>query len=199
MKNSSKYKYKLAVSTWGDEEKIAMKKVIEEDSYTMGKRVKQYEKMYSEYLDSKFSVMVNSGSSANLLMIAALFFTKNPKYKLKKGDEVIVPAVSWGTTYFPLQQYGLKVKFIDIDLKTLNINLEQLKLAITDKTRVILAVNLLGNPNNFKEIENIIKQKEIIILEDNCESLGAKFSNQLTGTFEHSKSYTWNSKRRYRN
>lgn len=183
MKNSSAYKYSLAVSTWGEEEKIAMRQVIEEDSYTMGKRVKQYEKMYSEYLDSKYSVMVNSGSSANLLMIASLFFTENPKYKLKKDDEVIVPAVSWGTTYFPLQQYGLKVKFVDIDLKTLNINLEQLKTAVTNKTRAILLVNLLGNPNNFKEIEKIIKGREIIILEDNCESLGAKFSNKLTGTF----------------
>lgn len=183
MKNSSEYKHCLAISTWGKEEKIAMQKVIEEDSFTMGKRVKEYENMFSEYLNSKYSVMVNSGSSANLLMIASLFFTKNPKYKLKKGDEVIVPAVSWGTTYFPLQQYGLKVKFVDINLKTLNLDLDKLKKAVTDKTRVILAVNLLGNPNDFREISNIVKSRNIIILEDNCESLSAKFDNKLTGTF----------------
>ena len=88
--------------------------------------------------------MVSSGSTANLLATAALFFTKNPK--LKRGDEVIVPAVSWSTTYFPLQQYGLKLKFVDIDLETLNYDLEALEGAVSDSTKMIMVVNLLGNP-----------------------------------------------------
>ena len=125
--------------------------------------------------------MVNSGSSANLLMIAALFFTRKPK--LKKGDEVIVPAVSWSTTYTPLQQYGLKLRFVDIDLNTLNIDLNMLEKSITKKTKMIFLVNLLGNPNDFNSVKEIIKDKDIIIIEDNCESLGASYNGQFTGTF----------------
>ena len=115
-------------------------------------------------------------------MIAALFYTKNPKLKLKRGDEVIVPAVSWSTTYYPLYQYGLKIKFVDIDIETLNYDLVQLESAISNKTRVVLAVNLLGNPNDFDFINNIIKDKDIILLEDNCESMGATFNDKKTGT-----------------
>ena len=90
---------------------------------------------------------------------------------MNRGDEIIVPSVSWSTTYFPLQQYGLKVKFVDIDIDTLNINLDELKNAVTDKTKAILLVNLLGNPNNFNEIDKIISGRDIIVLEDNCESM----------------------------
>ena len=79
--------------------------------------------------------MTSSGSTANLIAAAALFYTKIPI--LKPGDEVIVPAVSWSTTYFPLHQYGLKMKFVDIDIETLNYDLNSLKLAISEKTKVI--------------------------------------------------------------
>ena len=127
--------------------------------------------------------MTSSGSTANLLMIAAMFFTKDKSRRLKRGDEVIVPAVSWSTTYFPLQQYGLKLKFVDIDRHSLNIDLNKLKLAITDKTRLILAVNILGNPNDFGVINNLINDKKITLLEDNCESLGATYDNKYAGTF----------------
>ena len=173
--------YPLATSSWGDEEIEAIQKVIKDDSYTMGKNVKDCEDALSLYLDRKYSVMVNSGSAANLLAIAALFYTKNPK--LKKGDEVIVPAVSWSTTYYPLQQFGLKLKFVDIDLHTLNYNLEDLQTAITDKTKLLMIVNLLGNPNDFNKIKEIIEEKNIIMVEDNCESLGAEFLGRQAGTF----------------
>ena len=175
--------YKLASSTWDDKEIAAIHRVIASDRYTMGSEVAEYEKKYSEYIESKYSVMVSSGSAANLLMIAAMFFTKNKDRKLKKGDEIIVPAVSWSTTYFPLQQYGLKVKFVDICPKTLNIDLNQLEAAVTKKTKAILAVNLLGNPNDFAAIKKIIGKNNIILLEDNCESLGAKFNGKQAGTF----------------
>lgn len=82
--------------------------------------------------------MTSSGSTANLIATAALFYTKNPK--LKRGDEVIVPAVSWSTTYYPLYQYGLKLKFVDIDLETLNYDLDALSNAISDKTKMIMVV-----------------------------------------------------------
>ena len=125
--------------------------------------------------------MVSSGSAANLIATAALFYTKNPR--LKRGDEVIVPAVSWSTTYFPLHQYGLKLKFVDIDLETLNYDLNALSEAITDKTKMIMVVNLLGNPNDFDTIDKLIKEKDIFILEDNCEAMGAEYKGRQTGTF----------------
>jgi CDP-6-deoxy-D-xylo-4-hexulose-3-dehydrase len=174
-------KYPLASSTWDDNELKAIQKVIDKDMYTMGESVSKFEKDFANFVGSKYCVMVNSGSSANLLGVAALFYTKNPK--LKRGDEVIVPAVSWSTTYFPLYQYGLKLKFVDVDLQTLNFDLEQLKLAVTDKTKMILAVNLLGNPNDFDAIYDIIGNKDIILMEDNCESMGAEYKGKQTGTF----------------
>ena len=174
-------KYPLASSTWDEKEIEAINSVIAKDMYTMGEGVKQFEDDFSKFFGSKYSVMVNSGSSANLIAVAALFYTKEPK--LKRGDEVIVPAVSWSTTFYPLYQYGLKLKFIDVDLHTLNFDLEQLKAAISDKTKMILAVNLLGNPNDFDAIKEIIGNRDILLMEDNCESMGATYKGKFTGTF----------------
>lgn len=175
--------YKLASNTWDEKEHESIQRVIDSGNFSMGYEVTKYEKDFAKFFNSKFSVMVSSGSAANLLMIAALFYTSDPKKRLKRGDEVIVPAVSWSTTYFPLQQYGLKVKFVDIDSNTLNFDLTALESAISEKTRVIFAVNLLGNPNNFNKINALIEDKDIILLEDNCESMGAKFQEKYTGTF----------------
>lgn len=175
--------YPLASSTWDDNELSAIQKVVDSNMFTMGKHVAEYEKKFANFFGSEYAVMVSSGSAANLLMIASLFYTKNESLKLKRGDEVIVPVVSWSTTYFPLQQYGLKVKFVDIDPDTLNINLAQLVNAITDKTKAILAVNLLGNSNDFSAIKKIIAGKDIVLLEDNCESMGATFEGKQAGTF----------------
>jgi CDP-4-dehydro-6-deoxyglucose reductase, E1 len=173
--------YKLATSTWDEKELEAIQSVIDKDMYTMGDSVREFENDFSEYLNSKYCVMVSSGSTANLLAVAALFFTKNPM--LKRGDEVIVPAVSWSTTYFPLQQYGLKLKFVDVDLETLNYNLEDLESAISEKTKMIMVVNLLGNPNDFDQLNSLIEGKNIFLLEDNCESMGATFKGKQAGTF----------------
>ena len=177
------FKFPLATASWGQEEIEAMQRVITSGMFTMGANVRAFEQDFSRYIGSRHCVMVNSGSSANLLMVAALFYTKNPELKLKRGDEVIVPAVSWSTTYYPLYQYGLKIKFVDIDLHTLNIDLDQLEQAVTSKTRAIMAVNLLGNPNDFSRIQQIIGKRNIILLEDNCESMGARYQGKMTGTF----------------
>lgn len=176
-----KNKFPLALSSWGEEEIAAIHKVIESDRYSMGPFVEKFEQDFASYVDAKYCVMVNSGSTSNLIAIASLFFRKNNP--LKAGDELIVPAVSWSTTYTPLQQYGLKVKFVDIDLDTLNFDLKALEEAVTDKTRLIVAVNLLGNSNDFSEISRITRDKDIILYEDNCESLGAKFDGKMAGTF----------------
>lgn len=173
--------YPLAKSTWGPEELQAIQAVIDKDIYSMGDSVAQFEQDFAKFIGRKYCVMVSSGSAANLIGTAALFYTKNPM--LKRGDEVIVPAVSWSTTYFPLQQYGLKLKFVDIDLDTLNYDLEALKSAITDDTKMIMVVNLLGNPNEFDVIDSLIKDRDIFIFEDNCESMGAEYKGKQAGTF----------------
>ena len=173
--------YPLSTNTWGTEEIEAIQSVISSNNYTMGKNVAQFEYDFGKFINRKFCLMVSSGSAANLISIASFFYTANPM--LKKGDEVIVPAVSWSTTYFPLQQYGLKLKFVDIDLNTLNYDLDALKTAISKNTKMIVVVNLLGNPNDFDKINEITKDKKIFIFEDNCESLGAEYKNKKTGTF----------------
>ena len=173
--------YKLATSTWGDDELKAIQKVIDSDIYSMSSCVEQYETDFASYFGSKYAVMTSSGSTANLIMTAALFFRK--ANRLQRGDEIIVPAVSWSTTYFPLQQYGLKVKFVDIDLETLNYDLTALEDAVSNSTKAIMVVNLLGNPNDFDEITRIIGDKNIILIEDNCESMGAKYNGKQCGTF----------------
>ena len=173
--------YPLATSTWDDKELQAIQSVIDRNVYSMGDSVAQFEQDFAKFINRKYCVMVSSGSAANLIATAALFYTKNPT--LKRGDEVIVPAVSWSTTYFPLQQYGLKLKFVDIDLDTLNYDLGALESAITNKTKMIMVVNLLGNPNDFDVINDLIKDKDIFIFEDNCESMGAEYKGRQAGTF----------------
>ncbi|MGD9553999.1 MAG: DegT/DnrJ/EryC1/StrS family aminotransferase [Arcobacteraceae bacterium] len=173
--------YPLATLSWDEKELDAILGVINKNIYTMGENVTQFEKEFCQFTGSCYAVMVSSGSAANLIATAALFYTKYPK--LKRGDEVIVPSVSWSTTYYPLQQYGLKLKFVDIDLETLNYDLNALKGAITEKTKMIMAVNLLGNPNDFDMLFELIQNKDIIILEDNCESMGAQYKGKQTGTF----------------
>jgi len=177
------FKFPLATASWGAEEIAAMQRVIASGMFSMGANVLAFERDFAAYIGSRYCVMVNSGSSANLLMVAALFYTNNPRLKLQRGDEVIVPAVSWSTTYYPLYQYGLKIKFVDIDLETLNFDLNQLEAAVSDKTRAIMAVNLLGNPNEFGRISKIIDDRDILLLEDNCESMGAKYDGRMAGTF----------------
>ena len=173
----------LASSTWDHNEIQAMQNVISSRNFTMGKEVASFEADFAKYLDRKYCVMVNSGSSANLLMVGALFYTKNSLYRLRTNDEVIVPAISWSTSFAPLQQYGLKLRFVDIDLYTLNYNISDLVDSITPNTRAILAVNLLGNPNDYEKITQLADAHNLLILEDNCESLGASFNGSMAGSF----------------
>lgn len=173
-------KYPLASDTWDKKEIEAIQSVIADGRYTMGTRVKKFENEFAEIFGVKHAVMVNSGSSANLLMIASLVLDN--RYDLKPGDEVIVPAVSWSTTYFPLTQYGLKVVFVDIDKDTLNIDPSKIVKAITPQTKAILAVNLLGNSCDYTALLDLANEFNLILLEDNCESLGAKWNGQMLGT-----------------
>lgn len=180
--------FTLATSSWDDKETDAINRVVASGFFSMGKEVATFETQFAKFVGRPYAVMVNSGSSANLLMVAALRY--HSKANLQPGDEVIVPAVSWSTTYAPLYQYGLKLKFVDIDLETLNFNLEALEKAIGPKTKLIMAVNLLGNPNDYGKINGMIAGRDIYLIEDNCESLGATLGGQQAGTFGIAGSYS---------
>ncbi len=174
-------KYGLVASTFKKEEKRAMMKVIESDNFSMGRHVAEFEEQFAMYFGMKHAVMVSSGSSANLVAIASLFYrTGDP---LKKGDEVIVPNISWATTYYPLLQYGLKLKFVDVELDTLNMDVNELRKAISKKTRMVITVSVLGNPCRLDEIKRLCDSNGIILFEDNCESMGATVRNKFAGTF----------------
>lgn len=169
--------YPLASSTWGKEEVDAIHKVIDSDMYTMGARVKDFENQFAEYFGSKHAIMTNSGSSANLLMFACL----NWRHAFD-GRDIIVPALGWSTSYFPIVQNQMKLNFVDINPKTMNIDPEWIEDAITENTRAILAINMLGNPCDFTALKELCKKHQLLLLEDNCESMGASWQNRYCGT-----------------
>ena len=177
--------YPLAYSTWGKEEIEAIQKVIDTDMYTMGKHVKQFEQEFAKQFGSNHAVMVNSGSSANLLMLSLLKW----KYKLK-GD-IIVPVVGWATTYFPIVQNGFVINFVDVDPNTWNIDVNKIEEAITPNTRAIMPVNLLGNSCDYTKIIGLCKEYNLLLIEDNCESMGAKYHHSYTGTIGLAGSFSF--------
>jgi len=170
-------RYPLATGTWDEAEEQAVRDVLASKQFTMGELVTKYEKTFADKFNVKYAVMSNSGSSANLLAVAALCYSG----RLQPGDEVIVPSVSWSTTYFPLSQYGLSLRFVDIDIETLNMAISALKSAFTEKTKAVFAVNLLGNPCDFDPILKFCDEHNLILIEDNCESMGAEYRGQKIG------------------
>lgn len=173
--------YPLSGSSWDEQEIDAIHRVIASNNYTMGLEVAAFEQEFAAFVGSKHAVMVNSGSSANLLAIFSLLY--HPDKLLRPGDEVLVPAVSWSTTFFPVHQSGLFLRFVDVDRDTLNIDLEKMEKAVTAKTRAVFAVNLLGNPNDFVRLQEFCKNYKLVLIEDNCESLGATLNGKMAGTF----------------
>jgi CDP-6-deoxy-D-xylo-4-hexulose-3-dehydrase len=173
--------YELASTSWGAEELNAIARVIAEGRFTMGACVRGFEDAFAKKFGVKHAVMVNSGSSANLVAVASLFYTK--RRPLQRGDEVIVPAIAWATTYHPLQQYGLKLRFVDVEIDTLNMDLGQLEAALTPRTRMLMAVSVLGNPAPLDRMRAFADAHGLWFLEDNCESMGAMLNGTPCGTF----------------
>ena len=173
--------YELAASSWGPEEIAAMQRVIASGRFTMGEEVAAFERAFADYFGAKHGIMVNSGSSANLVGVAALAYKQDRP--LQRGDEVIVPAISWATTYHPLQQYGLKLRFVDVELDTLNMDVSKLEQALTPRTRAIVPVSILGNPAALDVIRAFADAHGLYVLEDNCESMDAELNGRKTGTF----------------
>jgi len=172
-------RYSLASDSWGWGEKLAILKVMASGRYTMGDRVRKFEDEFAQKMGVRNAVMVNSGSSANLVLLSALI--EGP-FDLRPGDEVLVPAVSWSTTYFPLTQMGLIPVFVDID-PNFNIDVTIVRKAITSRTKAIFAVNLLGMPANLNILHDLCQTHKMILIEDNCESYGASLNGQYAGTY----------------
>ena len=180
--------YPLAASTWDSEEIAAGCRVLETGMTTMGEHVRSFERDFAAKFRVRHAIMVNSGSSANLSAVAALCFRK--ERPLQRGDEVIVPALSWATTYAPLQQYGLKLRFVDVDLDTLNLSVKRVAAAITPRTRAVMAVSILGNPAPLDELRALCDARGLALIEDNCESMGATLGDKSTGTFGHLNTFS---------
>ncbi|HAL46191.1 MAG: DegT/DnrJ/EryC1/StrS family aminotransferase [SAR202 cluster bacterium] len=173
--------YDLASATWGPEEIAAINRVLADGRFTMGEHVRQFEEAFAARFGLKHAVMVNSGSSANLVGVAALFHKK--ERPLRRGDEVLVPAISWATTFHPLQQYGLRLRFLDVELDTLTMDVSQLEAARTSRTRMVVAVSILGNPAALDVIRAFCDRHSLYLFEDNCESMGATLHGRPCGTF----------------
>jgi len=173
--------YPLATDSWDDAELAAIARVVQSRRFTMGPEVKAFEEEAAAWFGTRHALMVNSGSSANLLAVAGLIY--HPDELLGLGDEVLVPAVSWSTTYYPLHQYGLKLRFVDIDRDTLNLNLDLLEGALTPRTRAVMAVNLLGNPIDLVRLADFCGRHDLQLIEDNCESMGATVGDRQAGTW----------------
>ena len=181
--------YELAATTWGDEEMAAIRAVLDSGRFTMGATVAQFEEAFARYHGRKYGVMVNSGSSANLVATAALFYRKHRP--LQRGDEVIVPAISWATTYHPLHQYGLKLRFVDVELDTLNMDCAELERALTPRTRAIVGVSILGNPAALDRMRAFVDRHGLYFFEDNCESADAELNGRKAGTFGDMSSFSF--------
>lgn len=152
---------------------------------TTGRFNDKFEKDFASYIGSKHALTVNSGSSANLLALTALTSHKLGERRLKKGDEVITVAAGFPTTVAPIIQNGLIPVFVDVDINTHNILADQIEAALTDKTKAIFVAHTLGNPFNLTKIKELCQQRNLWLIEDNCDALGAKFNGKFTGTFGH--------------
>ncbi len=178
----SKHLFPLKDSTFRNKDLIEGIKVILSKNVTMSQVTKKFEKVFSKKIRTPYSLMTNSGSSANLLAFQCLI---NPyrKKRLKKGDEVLIPSICWSTSLWPIIQSGLKPIFVDVDKKNFNIDLKDLEKKISKKTKVLMLIHVLGTSTNMQKLIKILKKNKIILIEDTCESIGARYKNKFLGTF----------------
>ena len=158
--------------------------------FGLGPKAREFTEMLSKYLGVSKTVLVNSGSSANLLALLALRSKKNEK-PIEKGAEIITPAVTFPTTFNPILQTDLTPMIVDVDVETYNINIEQLKESISSKTRAIMLPHTLGNPNDMDAIMDIVEDHDLYLIEDNCDALGSEFGGKKTGSFGIMSTYSF--------
>ena len=189
-KRKNNYKYLLLENGFSKIDLEIGCKILKSGNITMNAETRKFEEAFAKKLGVKYAVMTNSGSSANLL---STFAASNPlrKNRFKRGDEVIIPTLCWPTSLWPLYQAGLKIRFVDINPETLNVDADDLISKINKKTKVIMLVNVLGISSNNKKIINHTRKKNIIVIEDNCEGLGAKLNNKHLGTYGDFGTYSF--------
>ena len=182
--------YSLVGEPFIKEDMIAGIETLLSGRITMSKITKKFEQKFANYIGSKHALMVNSGSSANLL---AVFSSVNPrsKNKLRQNDECLIPAICWSTSLWPIVQAGLKPKFVDVELNSFNLDLNKLEKKITSKTKAIMAVHVLGNSAKMSELMRIVKKHNLTLIEDTCESLGSTYNGKYLGTFGKFGSYSF--------
>ena len=181
-KKRSKHLFPLKDSTFRNQDLIEGIKVIFSKDVTMSAVTKKFERAFSKKIKIPYSLMLNSGSSANLLVFQCLI---NPyrKKRLKRGDEVLIPSICWPTSFWPIIQSGLKPVFVDVDKENFNIDLKDLKKKISKKTKALMLIHVLGVSTNMEELMKILKKRKIMLIEDTCESIGAKYKKKYLGTF----------------
>jgi len=145
---------------------------------TSGIYIDEFEKKFAEYNNSKYCVLVNSGSSANLLAFHSLTSSLLGDRRIKRGDEIITLAAGFPTTVTPIVQYGAVPVFVDIDINTLNIDTNYLKLALSKKTKAIMIAHTLGNPYEIEEIRNFCDMNNLFLISDECDALGSKYNGK---------------------
>ncbi len=189
-KNQKKFNFQLSRDSFSKSDISAGVKVLLSKKITMGPITRKFENEFAKFIGAKYALMVNSGSSANLLSVFALI---NPmkRNRLKAGDECLIPALCWSTSLWPIVQAGLKPKFVDIDPNTLNLSITDLKKKLNKKTKAIMGVHILGNSTNLKELSSIIKKNNLFLIEDTCESLGSKYNGKYLGTFGNFGTYSF--------
>ncbi len=177
-----KTKIPLNIPTYDSEEVEEALESLLSTWVTMGSKVRRFEEAFAQYNGSKHAVMVNSGSSANLLALSVLTnpILENP---IPKGSEIITPAVTWATTVYPISNVGCTPVLVDVDPKTFNILPDEIEKAITGKTRAILPVHLLGAPCQIERIKKIADIHDLYLIEDTCETTGGEVHGKKTGSF----------------
>jgi CDP-6-deoxy-D-xylo-4-hexulose-3-dehydrase len=184
-----KYWYPLSCATYEIEEIMEAVESLCMFITTMGDKTLRFEKTFSEKFNHSESIFVNSGSSADLLIAFALV---NPAANLlEPGDEILAPSVTWPTQIWSPMMAGLKVRLVDTDPFTLNMDIKDLEIKIGPRTRAISLVHLMGNPCEMDKITEICQKHDLVLVEDCCESLGAKYKGQSVGTFGIAGSYSF--------
>lgn len=182
----------LNAPTFGAAEVLEALDSLLSQNVTMGEKVARFEGEFAKYIGTKHALMVNSGSSANLLMLAAL---ANPlcqaRHRLAPGDEVLVPAVTWSTTIWPVVNMGLVPVLVDADRRTLNMSVEAAQKAIGPKTKAIFVAHILGNAADMDGFQALAKEHDLVLLEDSCEALGTTYKGKQTGRFSLLASYSF--------
>ncbi|MBQ9502605.1 MAG: lipopolysaccharide biosynthesis protein RfbH [Lentisphaeria bacterium] len=150
---------------------------------TYGRYSREFEKKLAEYLGIRFALLVNSGSSANLLAFASLTSPLLGERRIRRGDEVITVACGFPTTVSPIVQYGAVPVFVDVEPGTANIATAMLEEAVSPKTKAVMIAHTLGNPFNIKAVKSVCNRHRLWLVEDNCDALGSRYDGRFTGTW----------------